>query len=166
MSRTLVIYKPTQSQKNNWRDWCRHTSATMHTKIKMWGETGRKRKIWATVHTRWCVQGSIRTKAVQHTLQQSMLCCYTRECTTTLLTGSRALRFNTKAQCWTWTKASNIHLPAPSSHLLWHFSANFYMHFLSPTPSYLFFSCFLGWGETESTWHVSHYLAHCTIPRW
>jgi hypothetical protein len=26
---------------------------------------------------------------------------------------------------------------------------------------------FLCWGETESTWHVSHYLAYCTSPgRW
>jgi hypothetical protein len=28
-----------------------------------------------------------------------------------------------------------------------------------------FFS-FLGWGETESTWYVGHYLAYCTSPGW
>jgi hypothetical protein len=25
---------------------------------------------------------------------------------------------------------------------------------------------FLGWGETEYTWHVGHHLAYCTSPRW
>jgi hypothetical protein len=28
-----------------------------------------------------------------------------------------------------------------------------------------FFS-FFGWGETESTWYVGHYLAYCTSPGW
>jgi hypothetical protein len=28
-----------------------------------------------------------------------------------------------------------------------------------------FFS-FLGWGETESTWYISHYWAYCTSSRW
>jgi hypothetical protein len=27
-----------------------------------------------------------------------------------------------------------------------------------------FFFSFLGWGETESTWYVGHYLAYCTSP--
>jgi hypothetical protein len=29
--------------------------------------------------------------------------------------------------------------------------------------SFNFFN-FLGWGETESTWYVGHYLAYCTSP--
>jgi hypothetical protein len=28
-----------------------------------------------------------------------------------------------------------------------------------------FFFCFLGWGETESTWYCGHCLAYCTSPR-
>jgi hypothetical protein len=24
--------------------------------------------------------------------------------------------------------------------------------------------CVFGWGETESTWYVGHYLAYCTSP--
>jgi hypothetical protein len=28
----------------------------------------------------------------------------------------------------------------------------------------LFFFSFLGWGETESTWYVGHYLVYCTSP--
>jgi hypothetical protein len=28
----------------------------------------------------------------------------------------------------------------------------------------LFFTDFLGWGETESTCYVGHYLAYCTSP--
>jgi hypothetical protein len=27
-----------------------------------------------------------------------------------------------------------------------------------------FFFNFLGWGKTESTWHVGQYLAYCTSP--
>jgi hypothetical protein len=37
------------------------------------------------------------------------------------------------------TFISHLLLGLPGGHLLRDFSANFYMHFLSPTPSYLFF---------------------------
>jgi hypothetical protein len=30
--------------------------------------------------------------------------------------------------------------------------------------SFFFFFGFLGWGETESTWYVGHYLAYRTNP--
>jgi hypothetical protein len=32
------------------------------------------------------------------------------------------------------------------------------------TVGYTILSFFLGWGETESTWYVGHYLAYCTGP--
>jgi hypothetical protein len=35
-----------------------------------------------------------------------------------------------------------------------------------PTERWLQFLFFLGWGETESTWYVGHYLAYCTSPEW
>jgi hypothetical protein len=31
--------------------------------------------------------------------------------------------------------------------------------------NFLFFK-FLGWGESESIWYISHYLAYCTSPGW
>jgi hypothetical protein len=63
-------------------------------------------------------------------------------------------------------------VPSPSSLKIWRFEKqgsstleDIQSLYSWWDPWYFFFS-FLGWGETESTWHVGHYFADCTSPWW
>jgi hypothetical protein len=77
-----------------------------------------------------------------------------------------------------WAQLSRFYLKTETtqSHLLTHFSTwpLSCQHFSICTEIFStillsqfssFFS-FLGWGETESTWYVGHWLASCTSPGW